>query len=331
VLSNKNLVANIMQIHEHEDFDGSNSFVTFLPYYHIYGITIITLYGLFTGSFMFPMQSYDFEKYLHYVSEKKATVLHVVPPVCINLAKSPLVDKYNFNHVRFLFSAAAPLSHEIETALQKRLGVDVRHGYGMTELSPICHLSPYMHHKVGSVGKLVSNCEAKVISLEDDSGDVGSLTGEGELCIRGPNVMKGYLNNEKATENTIDKYGFVKTGDIVRVDEDGYCFILDRKKELIKYKGFQVAPAELEGVLLSHPNVADCCVVGKKDYLGGELPTAFVVFKEKKSTSIEELSQFVNETVAPYKQLRGGIHMIDSIPKTASGKLLRRILRDSLN
>jgi len=164
--------------------------------------------------------------------------------------------------VRFLFSAAAPLSHEIECALQKRLGVDVRHGYGMTELSPICHLSPYLKHKIGSVGQLVANCEAKVISIEDE--ESGSMTGEGELCIKGPNVMKGYLNNENATTKTIDKYGFVKTGDIVRVDEEGFCFILDRKKELIKYKGFQVAPAEMEGLLLSYANVSDCAVVGKK-------------------------------------------------------------------
>jgi len=156
--------------------------------------------------------------------------------------------------------------------------------------------------------------------------------GIGELCVRGPNVMKGYLNNETATKKTIDSDGFIHTGDIVEVDDNGLCFILDRKKELIKVKGFQVAPAELEGILLSHPQVADAAVVGKKDEYAGELPAAYVVLKEKDKTNEEDIHKFMNEHIStPFKELKGGIYFVDSIPKTQSGKLLRRILKDKLN
>jgi len=330
MLSHKNIVANILQIYEHDKTSNDNSHVGLLPFFHIYGMTVVLLYSIFVRIPTYVMESFDLVKFLTLVSKNKITNLHLVPPVCVALAKHPIVDQFDLKHVRFILSGAAPLGPDIEEALSKRLGVVVRQGYGMTELSPVSHISPLTDMKRGSIGFLLPNQEQKVIHI-DGSGKMLGPNEEGELCIRGPNVMVGYLNNETATKNMIDKDGWLKTGDIVKIDDDGYCFVLDRMKELIKFKGLQVAPAELEAFLLSHSAIQDAAVVGKKDDYAGELPTAFVVIKDKHKLTEDEIHDFINQKVASHKRLRGGIHFVSSIPKTASGKILRRVLRDQIN
>ena len=205
----------------------------------------------------------------------------------------------------------------------KRLGCIIRQGYGMTETSPVTHSSPADPDKIklGSTGPAVPNTECKIVDLE--SGEPVGLHHEGELCVRGPQVMKGYLNNPEATAHTIDAEGWLHTGDVVIVDEDGHFRVVDRLKELIKYKGFQVAPAELEATLLTHPAVADTAVIPCPDEEAGEIPKAFIVTKA--NVTAEEIMSFVAERVSPHKKIRA-VEFIDQIPKSASGKILRRVL-----
>jgi len=224
--------------------------------------------------------------------------------------------------LNYFFSGAAPLGAELENEASKRIPTALfKQGYGMSELSPVSHTNPSSKVISGSVGVLLANCTAKIIDKEGNSLPIG---GVGELCIKGPNVMKGYLNNSSATAFTILNDGYLKTGDIARVDENGYFYIVDRVKELIKYKGFQVAPAELEALLLSHPLVADGAVIPVQDLEAGELPKAFIVLKPNCSKTNEEvqleINNFMNDKIAPHKKLRGGIEFVDTIPKTASGK-----------
>jgi len=241
------------------------------------------------------------------------------------------VEKYDISSLRVIFCAAAPLGKEIQVEAMDRLKLLVKQGYGMTELSPGSHV-PYSDASklvLGSIGVLLPNQEAKIVDPE--TGKELGYDEEGELWLRGPNVMKGYLNRPEATAETIDKDGFLHTGDIAKVNRDNYFFITDRLKELIKVKGLQVAPAELEAVLLTHPAVADAAVIGVPEERAGEVPKAFVVLKpgqkQSKETS-DSIIAFLGGKLAPHKQLRGGVEFMEAIPKAASGKILRRILRD---
>jgi len=279
---------------------------------------------------------FNFQHYLQSVQKYRGTLLHIVPPIALLLAKHPSVLEFNLSSVRGILSGAAPLGEETELQIQKRFpSAVIKQGFGMTELSPTTHATPYGFSKNGSVGVIVPNVECKIIDPE--TGEELPPGRLGELCCRGPNVMKGYLNNLAATKATIDEEGFLHTGDLVRCDEDGFFYIVDRLKELIKYKGFQVAPAELEALLLSHPQVVEACVVGKLDQMAGELPAAFVVLRppvagssDKQTLTENELHKWVDERVAPHKRLRGGVFFVKEIPKSASGKLLRRLLRSKL-
>jgi acyl-CoA synthetase (AMP-forming)/AMP-acid ligase II len=236
------------------------------------------------------------------------------------------VDNYDLSKLKTLFSGAAPLSEQLARACGARLGCGIRQGYGMTETSPAIHLTAAETDwsKCGSIGQCVPNTECKIVDVE-----TGELLGhgrEGEICMRGPQMMKGYLNRPEATAATIDADGWLHTGDIGYCDESGHFFIVDRLKELIKYKGMQVAPAELEALLLTHPAVADAAVVPVADEEAGELPKAFVVRKPgAEEVGAEELMAFVAARVAPYKKIRR-LEFIAQIPKSASGKILRRLL-----
>jgi acyl-CoA synthetase (AMP-forming)/AMP-acid ligase II len=234
-----------------------------------------------------------------------------------------VVDKYDLSSLEVIMSGAAPLGGDLAGAASERLGSVVMQGYGLTETSPVTHMIPDEpgRDRPGSIGFLIPNTEAKFVDVSSGN-DLGA--GErGELWIRGPQVMKGYLNNEEATRDTIDDEDWLHTGDIGYVDEDGYFFLVDRLKELIKYKGFQVPPAELEAVLLSHPAIGDAAVIPMPDEEAGEIPKAYVVLTEKASE--EEILSFVAERVAPHKKIRL-IEVTDEIPKSASGKILRRVL-----
>ncbi|MGZ8848514.1 MAG: AMP-binding protein, partial [Pyrinomonadaceae bacterium] len=251
------------------------------------------------------------------------TLSHIVPPLVLNLAKDPALDTYDLARGQVIFSGAAPLGAELSVDCMKRIHCGIRQGYGMTETSPVTHSSPadptQMRH--GSVGPAAPNTECKLI--DPATGAEMDINQEGEVCVRGPQIMKGYLNNPEATASTIDSDGWLHTGDIGYADEAGHFYIVDRVKELIKYKGFQIAPAELEAILLSHPAVVDAAVIPCNDDEAGEVPKAFVVLRSE--ASAEELMKFVAAQVAPHKKIRS-VEFLEQIPKSPSGKILRRVL-----
>jgi 4-coumarate--CoA ligase len=241
------------------------------------------------------------------------------------LAKHPIVDNYDLSSLQSVFSGAAPLGAELAEEAATRLGCEVVQGYGMTELSPVSHATPAGMFKPGTIGILTPSTMSRIVDPESGK-DLG-IGEDGEIWVKGPQVMPGYLNNAGATAATIDEDGWLHTGDVGHVDDDGHFTIVDRLKELIKFKGFQVPPAELEALLVTHPAIADAAVIGVPDDEAGELPKAFIALKGGESTSAEEIQRFVADKVASYKQIRI-VQFVDSIPKSASGKILRRLLRD---
>jgi acyl-CoA synthetase (AMP-forming)/AMP-acid ligase II len=279
--------------------------------------------GLYNGVTIVLMPRFDLESFLQAIQDYEVSLAHLVPPIILSLSKNPIVDNYKFPKLHTLFSGAAPLGEELTRACMDRLGVNVRQGYGMTETSPVTHSSPAppMVSKFGSVGVPAPNTECKIVDLE--TGEPLGAGQRGEVCVRGPQVMKGYLNRPDATAQTIDSEGWLHTGDIGYFDEDGHFFIVDRAKELIKYKGLQVAPAEIEAVLLSHPCVADAAVIPYPDDEAGEVPKGIVVLRNP--VDPDEILQFVAERVAPHKRIRH-LEFVDKIPKSPSGKILRRVL-----
>jgi acyl-CoA synthetase (AMP-forming)/AMP-acid ligase II len=287
-------------------------------------MTVIMNMGVHAGVTTVTMPRFDLEQFLTNIQEHKVTRAYVVPPIALALAKHPLVDKFDLSSLRLVLSGAAPLGAELEQACQERLGCQVVQGYGMTETSPVSHTAPQGKHKPGTIGPVLPNMECRIVDPE--TGQDADEGERGELWMRGPNIMKGYLNNEEATRETIVEDGWLRTGDVAIVDDDGYFSIVDRVKELIKYKGFQVAPAELEALLVEHPGVADAAVIPLPDEEAGEIPKAFVVLANDETTT-EEIQQFVADRVSTYKQIRA-IEVVDEIPKSASGKILRRVLRD---
>ncbi|XP_022088642.1 luciferin 4-monooxygenase-like [Acanthaster planci] len=241
------------------------------------------------------------------------------------LAKSPLVDKYDLSSVRFIMAGAASLNQDMMETIANRLNLKfLMQGYGLTEATAASTIMPHDVINYGPVGLLLPNTEMKVIDVT--SGKPLGSGQDGEIWLRGPQTMKGYLKNPEATAQSIDKDGFLHTGDIGHIDEDGFLWIADRLKELIKYKAFQVPPAELEALLLTHPQILDAGVIGVPDQAAGELPRAFVVRKTE-SLTLEMVRDFVAENASPHKWLRGGVVFLDQIPKSASGKILRRELK----
>jgi acyl-CoA synthetase (AMP-forming)/AMP-acid ligase II len=326
MLTHHNLVAELSVVHGRTDmvFPGENdTLLAFLPYFHIYGIVMFLSYGLWRGATIVSMPRFDLEQYLELVQRYGVTYLHLVPPVVIALAKHPIVDKFDLSKAKWALSAAAPLGAPAAEAFTARLGTQLVQAYGMTEVSGASHVGSCAPGKVKptSGGTLLPNIECMVV--DPASGEAVDRGEQGEIWVRGPIVMQGYLGRPDATADTIDTDGWLHTGDVGYVDEDGDVFIVDRVKELIKYKGLQVAPAELEAILLGHPAVADAAVIPSPDEDAGEVPKAFVVLKTP--TSPEEIMAFVAERVAPHKRIRK-LQFIDSIPKSASGKILRRML-----
>ena len=276
-------------------------------------------------------QRFDLEEFCNVVQEHRPARTHLVPPICLGLAKHPVIDKYDLSSIKTIISAAAPLSLEVEAAVKKRLpGLCVKQGWGMSELSPLGLLNSDSNTKPGSVGPLVPNTFGKIV------GDKGQSLGpneDGELLIKGPQVMMGYLDDHDKTAECLSHSGWLRTGDVAHYDEDGYFFITDRIKELIKVRGFQVAPAELEALLLTHESVNDVAVIQIPDDEAGELPRAYVVLgdsEKAQATTEDDIKEWLKERVAPYKRLEGGVVFTDAIPKSASGKILRPILREQV-
>lgn len=322
MLTHRNIVAQLQQIEAIEHVD-MPALLGVLPFFHIYGMVIIMMHGLLRGSTIVTMPKFDFEPFLKVLQDWPITSAHIVPPVVVALGKHPAVDNYSFPHLKYLFSGAAPLGPELTQAVEARLNVKIRQGYGMTEASPATHYTVAGAERCGTVGQLMPSTECRIIDPETGR-DVPA--GErGEVWLRGPQVMKGYLNNPDATAQTVDRDGWLHSGDIGVVDDDGYLTVVDRLKELIKVKGFQVAPAELESLLLKHPKIADVAVIPVIDEDCGEVPKAVVV--PKAPLTAEEVMEYLGERVAHYKRVRR-VEFVDVIPKSPSGKILRRILID---
>jgi acyl-CoA synthetase (AMP-forming)/AMP-acid ligase II len=269
------------------------------------------------------MPRFEMEQFLTAMQSYGVTRAHLVPPIILALAKQPVIDEYDLSKLELIMSGAAPLGESLTAACCERLKCVIKQGYGMTESSPVTHMccEDPKGIKYGSVGQCIPSTECKIVDLE--TGAELEAGQEGELWVRGPQVMKGYLNRPEATAQTVDAEGWLHTGDIGYADSEGHFFIVDRAKELIKYKGFQVAPAELEAVLLTHPAVADAAVIPSPDEEAGEVPKAFVVLKGEATE--RELKEFVAVRVAPHKKIRR-LEFIEQIPKSPSGKILRRVL-----
>lgn len=326
VLTHRNLVANLLQYTPMGRVDESSRVLAVLPFFHIYGMTVMMNHGLHRRATVVTMPRFDLREFLRVVSEYRVSRLYIAPPVAVALAKHPMVDEFDLSCVEGVFSGAAPLDAELGHAVGRRLDCVVLQGYGMTELSPVSHSMDERRpdDDLGGVGYGLPNVESRLVDPETGL-DVGP--GErGELWVRGPNVMAGYLNNPAATAATLDADGFLHTGDVATVDERGYFRIVDRVKELIKYKGYQVPPAELEALLLTHAAVADVAVIGVQDAEGEEVPKAFVVVQPGAALTAEDVMDYVAERIAPYKKVRV-VEFIDAIPKSASGKILRKDLR----
>ena len=330
MLTHHNLVANTYQFSHPEYINLSTDDCTvlgLLPFFHIYGMEAILISGLWQGAKVVAVPKFDPTLFLSTIQKHKVSVAHLVPPVILFLAKHPDVEKY-VSSLRYMFSGAAPLGGNLLKSASARLQgyCIIRQAYGLTEASPVTHVTPLVFgmSRPGSVGVPILNQLVKVVDV--DSGKNLPSGQEGEMFIKGPNVMKGYLNQPDATKKTLTEDGWLKTGDIGYFDQDGFFYITDRLKELIKVKGLQVAPAELEALLQNHPKVADAAVIGVPHERHGEAPRAFVVKRDPTLTE-KELTDYIASHVSEHKHLTGGVHFIEAVPKTASGKILRRHLK----
>ncbi|TGO57179.1 hypothetical protein BCON_0068g00090 [Botryotinia convoluta] len=348
MLTHRNVVANLMQVASREgklmrwDCD---RILSVLPFFHAYGLQCLVHLPCYLGIPTIVMKSFSLPTFLSLIQEFKITYTYVAPPIVLHLAKSPVVEKYDISSLKGIVAGAASLSRELIHMVKERLGVGVRQAYGLSETSPVTHIQLEYDNGLGSVGPPLANQIVKFMSPSNTEVPVGK---EGEIWISGPNVFLGYHNNPDATSAALvapstslkSKYPFFRTGDIGFQDANGNMYITDRVKELIKYKGYQVAPAELEGVLVEHEWVEDCCVVGVFDKeRETEVPVGFLVGKvsvgkedrkvygEKEGMEVEK---WLGGKVADYKRLRGGVRWVESIPKSASGKILRRVFKEQI-
>lgn len=331
MLSHRNLVANVHQCRPVIEIGADDRVLAVLPFFHIYGMTVLLNLALRQRATLVTMPRFDLMEFLRVIQDHRCTFLFIAPPIAVALAKHPAVEQFDLSSVHSVFSGAAPLDGETAETAGRRIGARFLQGYGMSELSPVSHAIPAEGGMpVSSVGVLIPNCDAKLVDPEtgaelEEHGDDG-LTAPGEIWVRGPNVMLGYLNRPDATAETLDADGFLHTGDIGVHHVDGYFTIVDRLKELIKYHGYQIAPAELEALLLSHPKIQDAAVIGVRGDDGEEIPKAFVVAAPEAGLSAEDVMAFVAGQVAPHKKVRR-VEFIDAVPKSASGKILRKDLR----
>jgi acyl-CoA synthetase (AMP-forming)/AMP-acid ligase II len=325
MLTHRNLVANLCQSQACFPLQTDDTLIGVLPFFHSYGMTVIMNLGLRAGATIVTMPRFELEQFVELLERHAVTRGFVVPPIALALAKHPAVDGRDLSALRTVKSGAAPLGAELAEQVAQRMDANVTQGYGLTETSPVTHMiRPHGENRPGSIGQPLPGTECRLVDPETGA-DLGE--GErGELWVRGPQVMRGYLDDPEATEATIDPDGWLHTGDVAIVDRDGFFTIVDRLKELIKFKGHQVAPAELEALIIAHPGVADVAVIGVPDEEAGELPKAFVVPADDELDP-EQLMEWVAERVAPHKRIRL-VETAEEIPKSPSGKILRRMLAE---
>ncbi|WCJ27795.1 4-coumarate--CoA ligase [Euphorbia peplus] len=337
ILTHKSLITSVAQ-----QVDGENPnlylrkedvVLCVLPLFHIYSLNSVLLCSLRAGAAVLLMQKFEIGTFLELIQRHKVSVAAVVPPLVLALAKNPMVDAFDLSSIRVVLSGAAPLGKDLEDALRHRMPQAILgQGYGMTEAGPVVAMclafakQPFPT-KSGSCGTVVRNAELKVIDPE--TGLSLSYNQPGEICIRGHQIMKGYLNDPEATANTIDVEGWLHTGDIGYVDDNDEVFIVDRLKEIIKFKGFQVPPAELEALLLLHHSIADAAVVPQNDEAAGEVPVAFVVPSNGFDLTEDAVKEYISKQVVFYKRLHR-VYFVHAIPKSPSGKILRKDLKAKL-
>nr|ASU87409.1 4-coumarate-CoA ligase [Camellia sinensis] len=337
MLTHKGLVTSVAQQVDGENpnlyIHSEDMMMCVLPLFHIYSLNSVLLCGLRVGAAILIMQKFEIGSFLKLIQRYKVTIGPFVPPIVLAIAKSEVVDDYDLSTIRTMMSGAAPLGKELEDAVRAKFPhAKLGQGYGMTEAGPVLAMclafakKPF-EIKSGACGTVVRNAEMKIV--DPDAGFSLPRNQPGEICIRGDQIMKGYLNDPEATERTIDKQGWLHTGDIGYIDDDDELFIVDRLKELIKYKGFQVAPAELEALLLNHPTISDAAVVPMKDESAGEVPVAFVVRTNGFEVTENEIKKYISEQVVFYKKINR-VYFVDAIPKAPSGKILRKDLRARL-
>ena len=328
MLTHRILVCNQAQYLDSSGITAADAFPLFLPLSHIYGVMLMNA-ALGSGAHQALMERFDLETLVALIQTHRATVVHLVPPVLLALANAPGLDRSQFSTLRYMLSAAAPMAPDVARRVQERLGVRVIQAYGLTETGPASHHSPLDPNRMRleSVGLVMADTEQRVVDLE--TGERVLNPGEiGEIVIRGPQIMAGYWNGAEETARAL-RDGWLHSGDIGWVDADGYTFIVDRKKEMIKCRAFSIAPAELEAALLEHPDIVDCGVVGIADAEAGEVPGAFVVARKGCTLDEAALTQFFSTRLAGYKMIRRW-HLVDAIPRTPSGKILRRMLKERL-
>jgi len=328
MLTHRILVYNQQQYLDASGIGKDDAFPIFLPLSHIYGVMLMNS-ALGCGAHQILMERFDLETLMKIIQQHHATVLHLVPPVLLALANAPGLDASQFRTVRYALSAAAPLAPDVARRVQERLGIRVLQAYGLTETGPASHHSPLEPDriKLESVGVVMADTEQRVVDVE--TGEKALQPGDtGEIIIRGPQVMQGYWNAPEETSRAL-RNGWLHSGDIGWIDSDGYTYVVDRKKEMIKCRAFSIAPAELEAALLEHPDIADCGVVGVPDAEAGEVPNAFVVPRKGCTLGEAALNDYFSTRLAGYKMIRKW-HVTDAIPRTPSGKILRRVLRDKL-
>ncbi|KAJ4763384.1 4-coumarate:CoA ligase [Rhynchospora pubera] len=338
MLTHRSLITSVAQQVDGENpnlyFSKTDVILCVLPMFHIYSLHSILLCGLRVGAGILIMKKFELVPMMEWVQKYKVTIAPLVPPIVVEIAKSPLVEKYDLSSIRMVMSGAAPMGKDIQDAFRAKIpSAYLGQGYGMTEAGPVLAMclafaKEPVDAKSGACGTVVRNAELKIVDPE-----TGASLGRnmpGEICIRGQQIMKGYLNDPEATKNTIDEGGWLHTGDIGYVDDNEEIFIVDRLKEIIKYKGFQVPPAELEALLITHPSIAEAAVVPLKDELAGEVPVAYVVRTKGTEITEDEIKQYVSSQVVFYKRISKVI-FTEAIPKAPSGKILRKDLRAKLN
>jgi acyl-CoA synthetase (AMP-forming)/AMP-acid ligase II len=329
ILTHRNILANIRQLEAIDWIRHEDVTVNVFPLYHVAGLNSLLGALLAAGATLVLMRRFDLQLFLTLNQRYCATFLGCPPPVILALTKSPGCTEFRFNHLKRAVCGAAPLGAELHDGFEKRTGVLLGGVWGMSEATAIISVTPNdpAKRKFGSCGYLLPSSEAQVV----DTVSLKPLgVGEtGEIWLRGPNIMKGYWKQPDATAQTLPGDGWMRTGDIGYFDSDGCIFIVDRLKEFIKYKAYQVAPAELEDIIQSHPSVLDVAVIGAPDEAAGEIPLAFVVKKPRTMLDTGELIQYVAARVAPYKKIRA-VEFVSEIPKSPAGKILRRVLKEGL-
>jgi long-chain acyl-CoA synthetase len=324
MLTHYNITSNMFQLALLHGLEGTRDDIVLahLPFYHIYGMTTLICAAVCFGLSVVIQRRFDMEEFLELIQRFKATVVTTVMPVLTLLTQFPdFLKQYDLSSLRYISSGATPMVPEVARKFQELTGITVTQGYGLSETSPVTHTNPLSQIKLESVGPPIPDTLQKIVDIETGTKELPP--GEvGEIAIRGPQVMIGYWKRPKETAEVL-RNGWFYTGDLGKIDEDGYLYIVDRKKETIKYKGFTIGPAELEAVLLEHPAVGDCAVVGKPDSVAGEIPKAYVSLRGGAKATAEELIKFVEERVAGYKKVRE-VEFVDMIPRSLAGKVLRR-------